>query len=320
MDLSVLLPFSATRVEQVYQYASLVEWTDVRRLWTAQSFVVDPLQGLAHLAGAGVRVPAGVGVSLMGLRHPYDAAAQAMSLARMTGQDLVVGFGPGSRKFQSLLGGKPYTRPLLASREYVEIVKAVVSGQAVDSCGEYFSCRVPPGARPAPRVEIGLGVLRPGMAQLAGEIADVAITWLGPAAYLESVIMPGLRRGAQPRRCLPRLVAIVPVALERSSRPATEVVLAGHGHHLAAAHYQDMLRQAGIPISRETDPVDAAAALIAGRAFLICPPEVLAEEISRYRDVGVDEVVLNMCGVYAKSGPTVAMAELKTILRALKLM
>ncbi|MER6841096.1 LLM class flavin-dependent oxidoreductase [Streptomyces platensis] len=63
--------------------------------------------------------------------------------------------------------------------------------------GDYVTCHTGLAAFPTPKVDIGLGVLRPGMARLAGHIADVAITWLTPAAYLRDTVIPALRAGAE---------------------------------------------------------------------------------------------------------------------------
>ncbi|MET9340893.1 LLM class flavin-dependent oxidoreductase [Nonomuraea sp. NPDC003804] len=55
--------------------------------------------------------------------------------------------------------------------------------------------------------------LGPAMARVAGEPADVAITWLVPAAHLRDLIVPALREGAEAAgRPIPRLVSLVPVA------------------------------------------------------------------------------------------------------------
>ncbi|WP_278259913.1 LLM class flavin-dependent oxidoreductase [Nocardioides convexus] len=78
-------------------YASMVEWTAVHRLWQGQSVVIEPHQAFAHAAGAGLRIPLGLAVTLMPLRHPFEAAVQAASLARTTGQPLVAGYGPGPK-------------------------------------------------------------------------------------------------------------------------------------------------------------------------------------------------------------------------------
>ncbi|MGW2789087.1 LLM class flavin-dependent oxidoreductase [Streptomyces sp. NPDC001251] len=314
---SVLIPFLPRRPEQVLPYAALVHWTEARRLWQGQALMIEPHQGFVYAAGAGFRVPVGLGVTLMPLRHPYEAALQARSLAMTTGQPVIAGFGPGGRQLQQSLRGTPYASPLTAAREYLTAVRGLLDGDAVDIKGDYVTCEAALSAFPAPPVEVGLGVLRPGMARLAGEVADRAITWLTPAAYLRDTVVPALREGAAAAgRPVPRLTAMVPLALSRSDRPAAELALASNAAHLQGPHYIDMLRRSGVDVA-DGDPLAKAGALVEGDAFLSGDMDELAAKLAAYEAAGVDEIVLNVTGVCNAYGPQAAMEELKKLLGAL---
>lgn len=311
---AVMAPFSTVQAEQLTPYASMVEWTKVERLWQGQSIAIEPHQAFAAQAGNGFRIPLGLAVTLMPLRHPFEAAVQAASLARITGQPLVAGYGPGPVVLQERLLGQRYRSQLTAVREYVTILRGLLSGGAVDVQGEYFTCRASLGVA-SHSVEIGLGVLRPGMARLAGEVADVAITWLAPASYLRDVIMPALREGAEKAgRPVPRVVSAVPMAIQKRGRDAAEVALASNAAHLKAEHYQDMLGRAGLVLG-ELDPLQQAQALVDSGAFLCGDLDGLLGGLKEYEDAGVDEVALNFTGVLNTSGPKSALWELRQVLR-----
>jgi alkanesulfonate monooxygenase SsuD/methylene tetrahydromethanopterin reductase-like flavin-dependent oxidoreductase (luciferase family) len=314
MEYSVLMPLIPRRPEQILPFAALVEWTAAHRLWQGQAIQLEPFQGFASVAGAGFRVPTGLGVTLMALRHPYEAINAARTLAMVTGESVVAGFGPGALSFQVGLLGAPYRSQLGAVREYLTIARGLLNGGFVDFTGEYFSCRAQLPPTMTPPVELGLGVLRPGMAQLAGEIADSAITWLTPAVYLEETVRPALRRGAdRAERPVPKLSAIVPVALERPDRDVSDFVLASNSMHMQAPHYLDMLKKAGIDIvgmERE-----AAGREMAERgAFVYGDLNSIFEQFDEYRKVGVDEIILNLTGVCNLYGVKAALNDLKTIL------
>ncbi|MFD9253795.1 LLM class flavin-dependent oxidoreductase [Streptomyces bottropensis] len=321
---SVLLPFLPRRPEQILPYAGLVHWSNASRLWQGQSVMIEPHQGFVAAAGAGFRVPTGLGVTLMPLRHPYEAALQARSLAMATGQPVIAGFGPGGRPLQRSLLGEAYRSPLTAAREYLSIVRGLLAGESVDIRGEYFSCRAEMPRYPVPGVEIGLGVLRPGMARLAGEVADVAVTWLTPAHYLRDTVLPAIREGAANAsdgkggagRTPPRLTAIVPLALARPDREPAELALASNAAHLQGAHYIDMLRRSGTDVAGD-DPAANAKALVDGGAFLSGDPDELVAKLRAFGAAGVDEVVLNLTGVCNLYGPQAALDETKRILAAL---
>ncbi|MGW1465536.1 LLM class flavin-dependent oxidoreductase [Streptomyces sp. NPDC001493] len=316
MDYSVLIPFLPRRTEQVLPYAALVEWTGARRLWQGQSLLMEPFQTFSAVAGAGFRVPTGLGVTLMPLRHPFEAAHLVKSLAMATGESVLAGFGPGGKTFQQSLLGTPYRSQLGAVREYLTIVRGLLGGDPVEVKGEFYSCHAQMGPVMAPEVRLGLGVLRPGMARLAGEVADAAVTWLTPAAYLDGVVRPALREGADSAgRPEPTVTAMVPVALERPGRDVSDFVLSSNSGHMVAPHYIDMLGKAGIDYST-MDPKSAGRLMADAGAFIHGDIESVVKQLDEYRLAGVDEIVLNLTGVANLYGPKAAMEDLKKILTA----
>jgi alkanesulfonate monooxygenase SsuD/methylene tetrahydromethanopterin reductase-like flavin-dependent oxidoreductase (luciferase family) len=269
------------------------------------------------LAGIGIRIPVGFGVTLMPLRSPYQAAIEARSVALATGRSVVAGFGPGGLQAQRSFLGKPYASQIGACREYVTTVRGLLHGETVENSGDHF-----PGVSKLleykqPPVSVGLGVLRERMAALAGELADVAITWLGSATYLDQILMPAMRKGAEERKWdRPATVtAIVPVALSGPDRRVEELAGASCGTHIQAPHYQDALKKAGIVVSGDGDPGDAVK-LVDGGVFLYGTAEEIHERLEEYRAIGVDEVVLNATGVGLVAGPRAAAQDLLEILNA----
>ncbi|GHJ36779.1 LLM class flavin-dependent oxidoreductase [Streptomyces sp. TS71-3] len=313
MKYSVLLPVVPVRPEQAVLFANIVQWTGAERLWQGQSLVLDSHHTAQWLAGIGIRVPTGFGVSLMPMRSPYQAAFEARSVALATGHSVVAGFGPGPEVFQKALLGRPYASPLLASREYVRIVRALVSGEDAMVDGEYFSVSARLVPRPAPPVSVGLGVLRPKMAALAGELADQAITWMCSADHLGESLIPAMRAADRKLEQPVRTTAIVPLALAREGRDVTALVEAACGSHLKAPHYQDALHKAGITVSGQGGGQDAARLLEAG-VFQYGTVEQIHDRLEEFRAAGVDEVVLNTIGVAQVHGPKAAAQDLLEIL------
>ncbi|WP_405785641.1 LLM class flavin-dependent oxidoreductase [Streptomyces sp. NBC_00138] len=317
MKLSVMLPFVPKRPEQALPFAGLVNWSSAARLWQGQGLLTEGHHIYSYLAGAGFRFPVGFGVSLMPFRHPYDAAVQARSLALTTGQPVTAGFGAGALQLQRAIMGQEYRSQLGACREYLTAVRQLLDGEVVDRSGEFFDIHGQLDPFPSPRVEVGLGVLRKAAAGLAGEVADVAITWLTPAHYIEETIAPAMAEGARraQRGTAPRIAAIVPVALAQGDRDPVAIALASNKAHLSLPHYQSMLRGAGLDITGEL--ASDANELIKRQGFLYGDPDELAEWLTAYEQAGVDEVVLNVTGVSAVHGPQVAVRELAAILKLL---
>lgn len=315
-DYSILVPFAPPRPEQVLPFAALAQWSTAHRLWQGQGMLNDPHADLLHAAACGFRVPVGIGVTLAPYRHPYLAALQAQGLAVATGHPVVAGYGPGAVSLQRGLLGRPYRSQLAAMREYVTVMRDLLETGKSEHIGEYFKCSAELPPSPRPPVEIGLGVLRPAMARLAGEVADAAITWLTPARYLRDVVVPAVRAGAEiAGRPTPRVVAMVPVALAGPDRDPAGLAFTSNGMHLRLPHYADMLRRSGVPVAANDLPATAAE-LVAAGAFLYGEPGELSRQLSEFTEAGVDEIVLNVTGVCVRYGAVAALTELDTLLGA----
>ncbi|MGW1794118.1 LLM class flavin-dependent oxidoreductase [Streptomyces tubercidicus] len=318
-DLSVLIPFIPRRPEQALPYAGLVTWTKAVRLWQGQALVMEPHQTFTALAGSGFRTPVGLGVTLMPLRHPYEAAIQARSVALATGHPVLAAYGPGSTSLQNQLLGSPYKKPLTVAREYITAVRGFLDGGIVEADGEHYTFQAQLAPAAAPRVDVGLGVLRPGMARLAGEVADAAVTWLTPPAYIRNHLVPAIREGMDKagRTVMPKITAMVPVALGRDETPARDIAIASNAAHMQAPHYRDMLNRAGVDVSG-SDLAAIADGVVASHAFVSGQPQQVLEQIAAYYEAGVDEVVLNTTGVHKTFGGNAAMDDLKTIISTWK--
>ncbi|TYK44611.1 LLM class flavin-dependent oxidoreductase [Actinomadura decatromicini] len=311
---SIMMPFVPARPHQILPYAALTQWSGAHRLWQGQADVSDAHQTFVFAAASGFRVPVGTGVLLMPSRHPAAAAQLAQTLAMAVGHPVVAGYGPGAASYQRALLGAPYRSPLTATREYLTIMRGLLDGKEVEHAGEYFSCHLALRPVPSPPVEVGVGVLGPAMARVAGALADVAITLLTPADHLREVIVPALREGAEAAgRPAPRLVSVVPAALDADGRDLPDVVVAGHSRHLRLPHYAAMLRRSGVDVDT-ADPRAAATALLKGGAFAGGGLADVRERLGEHAEAGADEIVLNLSGVHVRDGGPVALRELHAIL------
>ena len=323
MDLSLMSPLVPARPEDLSEVATLVrDHGALTRLWQGQGYGVDPCATFAHLAGTGVRVPAGLAVLLTTLRHPWQAALEARTLGLVTGYPPLVGLGPGSRILQQAATGAAYAHPVEKVADFVLAMRRSLSQLVASDVRHPRYAALPSGDEhavlpyvSAPLVRIGLGVLRRGMARLAGELADAAITWLAPPAYLRNEIVPTVERAAEESsRKRPRMVAMVPVALHRRHRDPLVLAHLSAAGHLAQPHYAAMAAAAGI---RTTDESVAMRQLIAADGFVYGSAEEVAARMQRYRDAGVDELVLHLGATRALAGQEAALRDLHELLPAL---
>ncbi|MGW7407845.1 LLM class flavin-dependent oxidoreductase [Streptomyces sp. NPDC054833] len=324
METSVIFPVMPKDPTDAVPFAELVAGGDLARLWQGQSLTIESHQLFAYLAGMGFRFPVGTSVTLMPLRHPMEAAAHARSLARLTGRRMTLGIGPGSPDFVASLRGEPYESPRAACADYLRQLRGFLGERREEgewrdeaSGGGDAQSGLPDLGHPG--VEIGLGVLRPALARVAGELADAAISWMTPPAYLARDLVPALHRGARAAgRPVPRLVTVVHVAVARSGRDPRQLAFTAARAHLGAPHYTDMLKRAGLRV-HPSQPYLNARALVDSGTFVYGTPREVAAALGEYARAGVDEVVLNSAGVGLAHGWNAAVEDLADISAEIRL-
>ena len=144
------------------------------RVWLPETWGRDAVTTLATLATETETV--GIGTSILPVysRSPALIGQTAATLQEASSGRFRVGLGPSGPAVIENWHGRPFDRPLKRTRECVEIVRAVLSGEPVDYDGDVFSLR---GFRlrcdapdPAPPVDVaGMG---PKAVELAGRFAD----------------------------------------------------------------------------------------------------------------------------------------------------
>lgn len=313
---SFMFPQQLVDPDAILPFGRLVEEIGATRLWLGQSFRVESHPAAAYLAGTGCKISIGMAVGLMVLRHPYDAALQARSLAQLMGQPVAIGYGAAYPSYVTSVQGRPYDRPAAAVGEYIDIARRLANNQAVAHNGDLFTihARLPPMS--TPKVEIGAGVLRSGMGRIAGRCADLAITWLAPLNYIQDVIMPAVAAGARGFQKPPRIVAVVQAGMDRPGRNPTLLAQYGSAIHLQAPHYIAMLRAAGLVVDA-SDPISGASQLVQAGIYLYGDAKHIAAEIAKYHAIGVDEVVINPASVSNMYGLQAAQEDLREIFAAL---
>ncbi|MFG2986778.1 LLM class flavin-dependent oxidoreductase [Streptomyces sp. NPDC048258] len=314
--ISVMYPAMPADIGDVLPYARVAETTSGRRLWLGQSFTIESHAVFAALTGMGLDIGFGTAVTLMPLRHPMTAAVNARSIAALSGHSYISGIGPGGKELQRRVNGRAYDKPVTAARHYIRMMRTLLDGGLATDDGLWPTDGIEISKMDTPPVEIGVGVLRLPMARLAGEAADWAITWLTPLSYLGDRLLPAMDEAARTAgRTRPRVAAIVHCAVTRPGRDLRQLALKAVGPHLSSPHYSDMLNQAGIPVDR-SDPATAAQHIIDRNLFATGTADDIAATLASYHQAGVDDVVVNVCGLHMHEGTGAAIRDLTAITTA----
>jgi 5,10-methylenetetrahydromethanopterin reductase len=136
----------------------------------------------AVLARETDRLALGWGIISPYTRHPIQVAMEARVTQEAAGPGrFYLGLGASKIFMREIgVGERMPNRPLTAVREAVEIVRAMLAGEAVDFEGDQFTARAGPLAAdaiaPERQVPIYIAGTGPKMQQLAGEVADGLLT------------------------------------------------------------------------------------------------------------------------------------------------
>jgi len=287
-------------------------------VWTAESYGSDAVTPAAWAAARTTRIHVGTAIMQIPARTPAMTAMTAMTLDGLSGGRFRLGLGVSGPQVVEGWHGQRYGKPLAKTREYVEIVRAILRREKpVEFRGEYYE--VPyagPGAtglgKPLRSILHGraempiyLAAIGPKNTALAAEICDGWIpTFFAPRhmAMFQGWLDEGFRaRGGKPARFDVRASAAVVVgddvaACRARIKPRIALYAGGmgardrnfynelmqrYGYEEAAARVQD-LYLAGKKAEAEAAVPDALVDEVA----LCGPRERIRERLAEWRAAG----------------------------------
>jgi F420-dependent oxidoreductase-like protein len=226
------------------------EAAGVRNLWLTTGSGPDGLTVLAAAAATTRTVRMGTAIVPTFPRHPLVVAQQTADIAQLAPNRFVLGLGPSHSAVMEGRYGIPYRKPLAHLREYVTVVKSLLTGAQTDFEGAHF--KVHAKLNYGAQVPVIISALRAGSFELAGEIADGAVSWLCPAPYLRDAALPALERGAaRLGRARPQLIAHAFLALTADPAEVQQGVNEFLPHYPRLTNYQEMFAAAGYPEARQ---------------------------------------------------------------------
>ena len=260
--------------------------------------------GLTVLAAAAVRtqrVLLGTAITPTFPRHPIVTAQQALAVAALAPGRFRLGVGPSHKPGIEGMFGIPFVRPLPHLRAYLRVLQGLLQDGAadVDEAGIVAHARL---AGPPPGVPVLASALQRRSFELCGAVADGAITWLCPAAYVREVALPALQAGASGAgRTPPPLVMHTPVSVTEDVGAVREAVRAQYGGYLRTISYPAMLAQAGFPEAQQGQWSDAMidAVVLHGEEAAV------AERLRGLLALGAREVIVSPLGAGPDPAATV---------------
>jgi F420-dependent oxidoreductase-like protein len=153
-------------------------------VWAAEAYGSDAVTPVAWIAGQTERIHVGTAIMQMPARTPAMTAMTATTLDQLSGGRFLLGLGVSGPQVVEGWHGVPYGKPLVRTREYVEIVRQIWAREKpLEHQGEHY--QIPyrgPGAtglgKPLKsilhgrQIPIYLASIGPKSVEQAAEIAD----------------------------------------------------------------------------------------------------------------------------------------------------
>ncbi|MCY4652838.1 MAG: LLM class flavin-dependent oxidoreductase [Dehalococcoidia bacterium] len=303
-------------------FAKEAERLGAESIWTGESWGYDAITPLAYLAAGTDRIGLGTGIIQLGTRSPANLAMTAMSMQSLSGNRFRLGLGTSGPQVVEGWHGVSFAKPIQRTREIIEIVRLVTSGERVSYDGDIYQLPMPGGegralrsSSPPVHVPIYVAALGPRNLELTGELAD---GWIGGSFIPETaeMFLKHIRAGAERAgRKLEDLDLQIPLSVEITDdvKEAGKRHARGYGFTFGAMgslrnnFYKNAFARQGFAnevnevqrlwMARERDKArDHVPVELAMKANLIGTPAMIKERIAVYRDSGITTLRIGIPG------------------------
>ena len=166
----------------------------------------DSILIMALAATATERIRLQTSVTIAFPRSPMVLAMEAWDIQHLSEGRFILGLGSQVKGHNERRFGGTWTAPAPRMREYIQMMHAVWDswqhGTTPQFLGKHYTFTLmTPNFNPGPieydRPRIGLAVVGPGMAGVAGEVADVVMPHGGIMSdrYMRTTLLPKIRQG-----------------------------------------------------------------------------------------------------------------------------
>jgi F420-dependent oxidoreductase-like protein len=291
-------------------------------VWSAEAYGSDAVTLITWAAARTERIGVGTAVMQIPARTPAATAMTAITLDHLTGGRFRLGLGVSGPQVSEGWHGVTFGKPLERTREYVQIVRAILRREApLEFHGEHYDVPVPGGTglgKPLKTIvhplrsdlPIYLAAIGPRNVALAAEIADGWLpTFYAPAHadLFASSLEEGLGRSGRERSAFD-MAPFAPVVLGDDVqacrdlvKPALALYVGGMGAR-GLNFYNELVRRYGYEgdaekvqelylAGRKGEAAGAVPDALVDDVALVGPKERIAERLQLWGEAGVDTLI-----------------------------
>ena len=215
LKIGILLNYGGQEISMPVEAIQQAEALGYESVWVPEAYASDAVSMSSWILANTKTMKVGTAIMQIPARTPANAAQTIMTLQQLSGGRFIPGFGPSGPQVVEGWHGVSAKKPLVRSREYIQIIRKLLAREKSQFEGEVF--RLPYDRSDAvglgksircilrgePQTPIFSASFTPAGLRMAGEIADGVIPpFLHPEKFdlLSSHLQQGLDKRADGRQ------------------------------------------------------------------------------------------------------------------------
>jgi alkanesulfonate monooxygenase SsuD/methylene tetrahydromethanopterin reductase-like flavin-dependent oxidoreductase (luciferase family) len=181
---------SMLSVNHVLECSEILSKTNVDTIWIPETWGMENFSMLSAVSNKTITQKIGSSIINIYSRSPAVIAMGASTVDTLSNGRLILGLGTSSFPVVETFHGYKFEKPVQRMREYVEIIRLVLSGKKIDYAGEIFNLKnftllIKPKRESIP---IYLAAVNQKMVDLTWDVGDGVIFYLRPINEMKETI------------------------------------------------------------------------------------------------------------------------------------
>ncbi|MGQ0376095.1 MAG: LLM class flavin-dependent oxidoreductase [Nitrososphaerota archaeon] len=180
---------SLLTIDQILDCAKILKKYSPDVVWIPETWGMENFSMLSMVSQI---IPSKIGSSIINVysRSPSLVAMGAATIDTISNGRLILGLGASSEPIVKDWHGQEFEKPVSRIKEYIEIIRLVLSGKKVDYTGKFFSLKnfsllIKP---PRKHIPIYLAAVNQKMIDLTWQTAEGVIFYLRPISELKKTV------------------------------------------------------------------------------------------------------------------------------------
>ena len=177
-------------VNRVLECSKIISGTNIDSIWIPETWGMENFSMLSAVSGKTTTQKIGSSIINIYSRSPSTIAMGAMTVDSISKGRLILGLGTSSMPIVEDFHGANFEKPVQRMKEYVEIIRLILSGKPINYSGKIFNLKnftslIKPQRNNIP---IYLAAINQKMVDLTWSIGDGVIFYLRPLDEMKQTI------------------------------------------------------------------------------------------------------------------------------------